>query len=109
MFSACGTMGIGSNKIVNINNNSDNQITATGEMGTIKIEPKTSKSVESKNDIILNSSNKRCNSPIIQRKPNSVAIILDVFPGLILGIIPILADAVTDNLYKLPAYYNYEC
>ena len=108
-LSACGAMGVGSNKYVTIHNNSDDTITATGEMGIIKIAPKTSATVGSEDDVVLNSSNKNCNAPIIQRTSNGSAIFLDIIPGALLGIIPIVVDGLTGNLYKLPTNYNYEC
>jgi hypothetical protein len=109
LLSGCGTIGIGSNHMVNVYNNSKDVITATGEMGAIKIQPETTLSLKSSQDIMLNSSNKKCNSLAIQRQPNMPAIILDVVPGFILGIIPILVDAVSGNLYKIPLNYIYEC
>lgn len=109
LLSACGAMGIGSNKIVNIHNNSNDTITATGEMGNIKIAPNTSVMMQSSEDITLNSTNKNCNSPIIQRTSNGSAIFLDIIPGFLLGIIPIVVDGLTGNLYKLPTNYNYDC
>lgn len=109
LISACGSIGIGSNKVVNIHNNSNDAITATGEMGNIKIAPNTSVMMQSTEDIALNSTNKSCNSPIIQRTSNGAAIFLDIIPGFFLGIIPIVVDGLTGNLYKLPTNYNYDC
>lgn len=109
LIAGCGTIGIGSNKVVTIHNNSEDTIMATGEMGNIKIAPNSATSVESSENISLKSLNQKCDSPMIQRKPNSAAIVLDIVPGLFLGIIPIVVDAVTNNLYKLPSHYNYQC
>ena len=106
---SCGTIGIGSNHMVNVYNGSDDVITATGDMGAIKIQPETTYSLKSSQDIMLNSGNKKCNSLTIQRQPNTPAIILDVIPGIIFGIIPILVDAVSGNLYKMPSTYTYQC
>jgi hypothetical protein len=54
---------------------------------------------------MLNSSNKKCNSLAIQREPNTPAMILDV----IFGIAPILVDAISGNLYRMPSNYIYDC
>lgn len=106
---SCGTIGIGSNHMVNVYNGSDDVITATGEMGAIKIQPQTTSALKSSQDVMLNSSNKKCNSLAIQREPNTPAMILDIIPGIIFGIIPILVDAVSGNLYKMPSNYTYQC
>lgn len=109
VLSACGTLGIGSNHTVNIHNSSEDTIYATGQMGRISIKPGTSFPVESKDAIQLSSSNDKCDVLMVQTKPNAPAIILDVVPGLFFGIIPILVDAVTGNLYRLPSSYVYGC
>lgn len=109
LLSACGTIGIGSNHKVNIHNDSQSTIMAIGTNGSIKIHPDTVVTVESKDDISLKSNDKNCNSLIVSRQPNAAAIILDVVPGFIFGIIPILVDAVSNNLYKMPSNYYYQC
>jgi hypothetical protein len=109
ILSGCGTMGIGSNHMINVYNGSDDVITATGDMGAVKIQPQTTSALKSGQDVMLNSSNKKCNSLAIQREPNTPAMILDVIPGFIFGIIPILVDAVSGNLYKMPSSYTYQC
>ena len=109
ILSACGAIGIGSNHIVNIHNNSESTVYATGQMGRISIKPGVSMPIESKENIQLSSESNKCDILMIQQTPNMAAIILDVFPGLVFGIIPILVDAVTGNLYKMPTSYIYDC
>lgn len=109
LLTSCGTIGIGSNHTVNIHNNSNSAITANGSYGTIKIDPKSAFAIESANDIKITSTDKKCANTEIIRIPNTPALILDVIPGFLFGIIPILVDAVSNNLYKMPSNYYYQC
>ena len=107
---SCGTMGIGSNHEVNIHNNSDYTLFATGTSGRVKIEPNSVKELESYEDISLQSSNSDCSELVVSRKVNTAAIILDIIPGIFVGILPpILIDAVSNTLYKMPSDYYYSC
>lgn len=106
---SCGTIGIGSNHNVNIHNDSNDYIIATGTEGSIKIEPNSFREIESFDNISLKSNNENCSDLIVSRRPNTAAIIFDVFPGFLIGIIPILVDAISNNLYKMPSNYYYQC
>lgn len=108
-LSACGAIGIGSNHNTMIYNNSSDTITATATSGIYKIKSETSLTVYSTDEINIKSKKSTCQEPKITSKPNGVAIFLDVIPGFLLGIIPILVDAVTDNLYHMPESYYYTC
>ena len=65
--------------------------------------------VYSDNNLSISNPRSNCPQVNINNKPNTTAIILDVFPGFMFGIIPIFVDAVTDNLYKMPSSYAYNC
>lgn len=106
---SCGTVGIGSNHNVNIHNDSKDIIIATGTAGSVKIAPNTVREIESFDNITLKSHDKNCNILVVSRRPNTAAIILDVFPGFLIGIVPILVDAISNNLYKMPSNYYYQC
>ena len=106
---SCGTMGIGSNHNVNIHNDSDDFIIATGTSGSVKIAPNTAREIESFDNITLKSNDENCDVLVVSRRANTAAIVLDVFPGFFIGIIPILIDAVSNNLYKMPSNYYYQC
>lgn len=106
---SCGAIGIGSNHKTMVYNNSSNTITATADSGVYKIKPETGLAVYSTEEISIKSKNNRCQEPKIVRKPNGAAIFLDVIPGILLGIIPLLVDAMTDNLYHMPESYYYTC
>ena len=106
---ACGTIGIGSNHKTEVYNNSANTISVKSDSGVYKIKPETSMSVSSANDITITSAKKSCSESIIARTPNVAAIVLDVVPGFFFGIIPIVVDAISNNLYKMPETYSYNC
>ncbi|MBP9999097.1 MAG: hypothetical protein KBT14_00170 [Proteobacteria bacterium] len=109
LLSACGAIGIGSNHNTIIYNNSSDVITASSTSGVYKIKPENSLAVYSTDEITLQSKKSNCQQVKILSKPNGDAILLDIIPGALFGIIPILVDAVTNNLYKMPEYYNYTC
>ena len=50
-----------------------------------------------------------CSQVNVERELNSGAVFLDIIPGILLGIIPIFVDAVTNNLYRMPEAYSYSC
>lgn len=108
-LASCGAIGIGSNHETMIYNNSKNMITATSSSGIYKIKPENSMSIYSKEKIEIKSSNSACQQPIITSSPNGAAIFLDVIPGWLLGIVPLLVDAMTDNIYHMPETYYYTC
>lgn len=108
-LTACGTMGVGTNKNVLVHNNSDKMIYANGEMGSLKIQPHSSITVNTNKSFQLNSSKKECNAPTVSSKLNTAALVLDIVPGFIFGVIPVLVDAVTGNLNKMPDTYIYDC
>ena len=109
ILSSCGTIGVGSNHKTNIYNNSASTISVKADSGVYKIQPEESMMISSANDISITSSKKSCNEITVERIPNTAALILDCVPGLLLGIIPFLADAVSNNLYKMPESYSYSC
>ena len=106
---ACGTIGIGSNHQTEVYNNSANTISVKSDSGIYKIKPDESKKISSANDISIKSTNKSCDETVIARTPNVAALLLDVVPGFFFGIVPILIDAVSNNLYKMPETYSYNC
>ena len=108
-LASCGTIGIGSNHKTNIYNNSANTISVKSDSGIYKIKPESSMVISSANDISITSNKKSCNEIIVARTPNAAAMLLDVVPGLMFGIIPILVDAISNNLYKMPESYSYSC
>ena len=110
LLAACGTIGIGSNQTVNIHNDSDEVLTASGSMGIIRIQPNESQTVRTNESITLRTKNKNCDWPTIPRQANTPAIVLNIFPGFILGgIIPTLVDAITGNLFRMPEDFTFEC
>ena len=109
VLSACGTIGIGSNHQSTVYNNSENTINVKSDTGVYKIKPESSMTVSSANDITITSTKKMCAESTVARTPNTAAMILDVFPGFIIGIVPILVDAISNNLYKMPDSYSYSC
>jgi len=109
LLTACGTIGIGSNHQTTIYNNSLTPISVKADSGTYKIKPEESVSVASANDITITSKNNNCEESIVTRKANVPALLLDVVPGFLFGIIPILVDAISNNLYRMPETYSYSC
>jgi hypothetical protein len=109
MLSSCGAMGIGKNKKVDIYNNSESEITARGDYGVFKIEPKGSATVRSETNIAIVSSDKKCDSQEVPTQTNTTAIILDIFPGFLLLYVPLVIDAVTEGYKTLPSDYTYDC
>ncbi|MBO4625956.1 MAG: hypothetical protein J5679_01605 [Alphaproteobacteria bacterium] len=108
-LTSCGTIGVGSNHQTNVYNNSKNTISVKADSGTYKIKPEESMLISSANDISITSANKACSETIVERTPNVSALILDVIPGFFLGIAPILVDAISNNLYRMPETYSYSC
>ena len=108
-LTSCGTIGIGSNHKTNVYNNSTNTISVKSDSGIYKIKPEESMIVSSANDITITSKQKTCNESIVTRTPNVAALILDIVPGFFFGIVPILVDAISNNLYKMPESYSYSC
>ena len=109
-LSACGTIGIGSNHKTKIYNKSNDTITVSADSGVYKIKPEQDMVVHSNNDLSIKSTNVNCPETTVVRKANTAAIILDIFPiGWILFPIPILVDAVSNNMYKMPSTYSYSC
>lgn len=109
ILTGCGAIGIGSNHDVTIRNNSNDMIFATGDMGRVKIRPDASLTIRSRDTIQLLSENPSCDILTVQRRLNSPAFFLDVFPGFILGIAPITVDALSGNLYRMPDEFIYDC
>jgi hypothetical protein len=108
-LAACGAIGIGSNDSVNVYNSSDDFIIVQGDRGMSRVAPNSSALVSGKSYMQINSKNPNCNSASIPKEANAAAILLDIIPGLLLGIIPIVVDAATGNLSTMPANYTYAC
>ena len=106
---SCGTIGIGANDTVNVFNQSKDTISVIGARGVSRIVSNSSTTVSGKDYMQINSSNPNCNSTSIPRETNSAAVVLDIIPGLVFGIIPIIVDAVTSNLSRMPESYTYNC
>lgn len=109
LLSACGTIGIGSNDVVDIYNHSNDTIHVSGSSGIAKIRPNTSVKIPSKGNLQINSTNNMCNSAIVETETNGVAIALDIIPGLTFGFIPLLIDAITGSFSTMPDSYTYQC
>lgn len=107
--SGCGAMGFGKNEYVNVYNNSDVDIRLSGDYGTMKIAPHSSSLIKGNGDIPVSVSGDTCANAIISRKVNGLAVVLDIFPGIFAGIIPIVVDFATGNLKTLPDVYTYNC
>lgn len=108
-LAGCGAMGIGGNNNIIVYNNSDTVLSATGDMGILKIQPNSSKIINTKNSFQLSSPKKECNAPTVSSKLNTAAMVLDIVPGFFFGVIPIVVDAVTGNLNTMPSAYTYDC
>ncbi len=109
LLNACGAIGIGGNHDVMIHNNSNDLIFAQGEMGRIKIRPNTSMKIHTGENIHIASINNACDELTVQRRLNAPAAILDVMPGFIFGMLPLLVDSVAGDLYRMPREFFYEC
>jgi len=108
-LASCGAIGIGSNHKTMVYNNSDDVITVTANSGVYKLEPNDGKQIYSKDDILIQNKNKKCAQVNVEREVNSAAVLLDIVPGILFGIVPIFVDAVTNNLYRMPDAYSYSC
>ena len=110
VLASCWTIGIGSKHNTNIYNNSDNVINVKADSGVYKIKPDSSMEITSSNDMTITSSKKSCSEKTVVRTPNTAAMVLDVFPGFLIGALPLLLiDAVSNNLYRMPETYSYSC
>ncbi|MDE5615498.1 MAG: hypothetical protein K2I81_01555 [Alphaproteobacteria bacterium] len=109
LLTACGAIGIGSNHETIVYNNSTETISVSSDSGIFKIKPADKLPVQATDGIAIKNPNDNCPQPIITRRPNSAAIFFDIFPGIILGIVPLAVDAITNNLYKMPKKYTYAC
>lgn len=74
-----------------------------------KVDPNNNINVYSKERISIQNKNKNCSQINVERELNSGAVFLDIIPGILFGIVPIVVDAVTDNLYRMPEAYSYGC
>lgn len=108
-LASCGAMGIGSNHETMVYNNSNDVINITSDSGMYKLKPESSMRVYSKENISIQTKNSQCPQVNVVRELNSGAVFLDIIPGVLLGIIPIFVDAVTNNLYRMPEAYSYSC
>ena len=108
-LAGCGTMFTNSNQIINIKNDSGDAIYATTENGKLNIPVGSSVAVKSYKNVPITSKNAACQNLIIEREPNFAAIVLDIFPGILIGVLPFFIDALTGNLYQLPESYVYTC
>ena len=109
LLSAFGAIGIGSNHKTMVYNNSDDLITVSSDSGIYRLEPNSNINIYSQERISIQNKNKNCAQVNIERELNSGAVILDIMPGIVFGIVPIFVDAVTNNLYRMPDAYSYSC
>ena len=109
LLTSCGAVGIGSNHRTTVYNNSSDVISVTSDSGMYKIKPDESMQIYSKEQIFIANKNSKCPQVNVERQLNSGAVFLDIIPGVLLGIVPIFVDAVTNNLYKMPEAYSYSC
>lgn len=108
-LSSCGTIGIASNDVVNVYNDSDNIITIEGKDGMRKINPKSFGKVSGNTHLYINSENKNCSPMIIPPEINKTALILDIFPGAMFAFIPLFVDFAIGGLDNMPENYTFEC
>jgi len=108
-LAACGTMGIGSNHTVSIVNESQDVITVTGERGTQRIQAGATADVVSRRTVSITPANAKCDSPNIVPELNTPALVFNIVPGFMLGIIPLFVDAITGNLTRMPESYTFMC
>ena len=109
LVASCGAIGIGSNHETMVYNNSDHVINVTADSGVYKINPDQNMRIYSKENISIQTKNSKCPQVNVTREINSGAVFLDIIPGILLGIIPVFVDAVTNNLYRMPEAYSYSC
>jgi len=109
ILAACGTLGIGANSTTNIRNDSDAPITVTGQRGMQRIAAGENADITSKTPIRIQSSNAKCDSPNVVSEINTPALILNIVPGLVLGVIPLFVDAITGNLSRMPQSFTFVC
>jgi hypothetical protein len=109
LLSACGAIGIGKNTGVTVYNNSESEITARGNLGNFKIQPGDYAMIQSESEIQLHNANKKCAPQVIPTKFNTVAVVLDIVPGFVFGIIPLLVDLVAEGHKTLPSTFSYDC
>jgi len=109
LLASCGAIGIGSNHKTTIYNNSNNMINVTADSGMYKIKPSENMQIYSKEEISISNKNSGCPQVNVTREVNSGAVLLDIVPGFIFGIVPIFVDAVTNNIYRMPEVYSYSC
>lgn len=109
LLTACGAIGIGSNHKTMLYNNSSDVINVTADSGIYKVNPDESLQIYSKEQISIANKNSKCPQVNVERELNSGAVFLDIIPGIFFGIVPIFVDAVTNNLYKMPETYSYNC
>lgn len=108
-LASCGAIGIGRNHRTNIYNNSNDVISVTADSGTYKIKPDQNMQIYSKEEISIHNKNSKCPQVNINQEVNSGAVILDIIPGVLLGIIPLFVDAISNNIYRMPEAYSYSC
>jgi hypothetical protein len=104
LLSACGSMGIGQSKHTNVINNSQYAVNVSN--GAI-IQPHGS-GIAGK-EATLTGKGEGCATYKIETETNVSAVVLDIFPGLFFGIIPIVVDALTGNLTRAPETSIYNC
>jgi len=109
ILAACGTLGIGANQTTNIRNDSNSTITVTGQRGMQRIAAGESADITSRSPIRIQSANAKCDSPNVVSELNTPALVLNIVPGLMLGIIPLFVDAITGNLSRMPESYTFIC
>ncbi|MBR1544733.1 MAG: hypothetical protein IJ638_02210, partial [Alphaproteobacteria bacterium] len=92
-------------------NNSDNEIKVQG-FGITKIPAQSSVIIptnETVKNLFISSNDMQCLPFNVEKETNSTALVLDIFPGVIFGVIPLLVDAVSENLTTYPSSFVYTC
>lgn len=106
---SCGTIGIGKNRDITIHNASKDVVIVKSTQGTTKVQPGSDVKLYTNKDVEIESTNKKCDSANIAKETNTAALVLDIIPGIIFNIIPLIIDGTTGDLYRMPDTYMYDC
>ncbi len=108
-LTACGAMGFGKNDSVQIHNQSNSTIHASGSYGTFSIDAKSSRAITGEK-ITITSELQNCPITDVKKKLNGTALAWDVFVGIPFAYgIPLIVDAITGDLKTMPKEYAYIC
>ena len=107
LLAGCGAIGIGRNDTVYIHNASDGEISTVGT-GISKIAPNSGGLATGRNIQIV-PKDRGCESVNVPKDFNTAAFVLNIFPGILLGVIPMVVDAIAGGLNTMPKTYMYKC